>query len=102
VAYTITVKTTGTCLAHFQTQDSHEERGFGDIESAKNWLIENIRLHNGVDITVDDIAIYEEVRHPVRLVKPARSKRSLEQRIVELEARLAALTASASNPPTLK
>jgi len=102
VAYTITVKTTGTCLAHFQTQDSYEEEYFDNIGTAQDWLIKNVKSHNGVDITVDNIAIYEEVRHPVRLVKPAQSKRSLEQRIVELEARLAALTASASNPPTPK
>lgn len=102
MAYTITVKTTGTWLAHFQTQDSHEERGFGDIESAKTWMIENVRLHNGVNITVDDIAIYEEIPHPMKLVKPAKAKLSLEQRITELEAKLATLTASASNPQTPK
>ena len=108
MSYSITLRTTGDCFARFQTQDGHENKLCVDQQTATAWLIENVRFHNGVMITADDIAIYEEEKTPVRLVKPARERRSLEQRfaaswqrISELEAQLAALTASASNPPKL-
>ena len=92
MAYTITQKTDGQCLARFQTQDSHEEKLCRNEPSAVAWLIENVRAWNGVNITFDDIAIYEEVQPPVRLVKQAQSKLTLEQRIAELEAKLAKLS----------
>lgn len=103
MSYSITLRTTGDYFARFQTQDGYENKLCADQQSATAWLIDNVRFHNGVTITVDDIDIYEEHRLPVRLVKPAREKCSLEQRISKLEAQLAQLqtTASASNPPKL-
>lgn len=103
MSYSITLRTTGDCFARFQTQDGYENKLCADQQTATAWLIENVRFHNGVTITDDDITIYEEEKTPVRLVKPARERRSLEQRISELEAQLAQLqaTASTSNPPKL-
>lgn len=43
MAYTITQKTDGQCLARFQTQDSHEEKLCRNEPSAVAWLIENVR-----------------------------------------------------------
>lgn len=100
MSYSITLRTTGDCFARFQIQDGYENKLCADLQNATAWLIENVHFFNGVTITADDITIYEE-EETVRLVKPAR--RSLEQRISELEAQLAQLqaTASVSDPPKL-
>ncbi len=92
MAYTITHKTDGQCLARFQTQDSHEEKLCRDEPSAAAWLIENVQAWNGVSITFNDITIYEEMQPPVRLVKQVQSRMTLEQRITDLETKLAKLS----------
>lgn len=76
MSYSITLRTTGDCFARFQTQDGYENKLCANQQTATAWLIENVRFHNGVTITADDIAIYEEEKTPVRLVKPARERRS--------------------------
>ena len=85
-SYTITRKLDGQHLARFQIQDGFVEHTCAHLESAFAWLIENARDWNGVQIQPEDVAVYEEVLQPVRLLKPARS--DLEQRVARLEALL--------------
>ena len=86
MSYTITRKLDGQHLARFQIQDGFVEHTCAHLESAFAWLIGNARDWNGVQIQPEDVAVYEEVLQPVRLLKPARS--DLEQRVARLEALL--------------
>lgn len=86
MSYTITRKLDGQHLARFQIQDGFVEHTCAHLESAFAWLIKNARDWNGVQIQPEDVAVYEEVSQPVRLLKPARS--DLEQRVARLEALL--------------
>lgn len=86
MSYTITRKLDGQHLARFQIQDGFVEHTCAHLESAFAWLIKNARDWNGVQIQPEDVAVYEEVSSPVRLLKPARS--DLEQRVARLEALL--------------
>jgi len=41
-------------------QDGHEERFFPSVEEAEQYVIESAKFWNHTDITVDDIAYFEE------------------------------------------
>lgn len=73
MSYTITRKLDGQHLARFQIQDGFVEHTCANLESAFEWLLKNAQAWNGVQIRLEDVAVYEEVPQPVRLLKPARS-----------------------------
>ena len=91
MAYSITQKLDGKCVARFQIQDGTEEKICENQHAAERWLIDAALAWNSVNITRDSISIYEEVAPSVRTVKEAStsSKATLEQRIADLEAKLA-------------
>lgn len=91
MAYSITQKLDGRCVARFQIQDGTEEKICENQHAAERWLIDAALAWNGVNISNENISVYEEVAPSVRTVKEAfaLSKATLEQRIADLEAKLA-------------